>query len=40
MGFPLDVTNSLPFPDNFFDVIYGSEVIEHIDLAEARQFSG
>lgn len=38
MDFPLDITNPLPFRDNFFDVIYGSEVIEHIDLAQARQF--
>lgn len=38
IDFPLDISSPLPLPDNFFDVIYGAEVIEHIDLAEARLF--
>lgn len=38
IDFPLDISNQLSLPDNFFDVIYGSEVIEHIELAEARSF--
>jgi predicted SAM-dependent methyltransferase len=38
IDFPLDISAKLPIPDTFLDVIYGSEVIEHIDLEEARQF--
>lgn len=38
IDFPLDISSKLPLPNNCFDVIYGSEVLEHIDLAEARQF--
>lgn len=38
MDFPLDITRRFPFPDNYFSVIYGSEVIEHISRGEARQF--
>jgi len=38
MDFPLDITAPLPFPDHFFSVIYGSEVIEHVERAEAAAF--
>ncbi|NJR25484.1 MAG: methyltransferase domain-containing protein [Richelia sp. CSU_2_1] len=38
MDFPLDISKLLPFEDNFFDAIYGSEVIEHINLTKGRQF--
>ena len=33
-----DITQKLPIPDKIFDVIYGAEVIEHIELEEARLF--
>lgn len=38
IDFPLDISTELPLPDNFFDAIYGSEMIEHIELAETRLF--
>lgn len=38
VDFPLDITRPLPIPDTCFDALYGSEVIEHIDLAQARGF--
>ncbi len=38
IDFTLDISTELPLPDNFFDAIYGSEVIEHIELAKARLF--
>lgn len=38
MDFPLDITKRLPFPDSYFSVIYGSEVIEHVTRPQARSF--
>lgn len=38
MDFAIDITKPLRIADNFFDVIYSSEVIEHIDLAAGRAF--
>lgn len=38
MDFPLDISRSLPFPDNYFHAIYGEEVIEHITLKDGRKF--
>jgi predicted SAM-dependent methyltransferase len=38
MDFPLDITKRFPFPDNYFSVIYGSEVIEHVSREQARGF--
>jgi predicted SAM-dependent methyltransferase len=35
---PLDITKALPFPDNYFTAIYGSEVIEHVARKEASFF--
>lgn len=40
MDFPLDITFPLPFVDNYFNVMYASEVIEHIKLEELRVFLG
>jgi predicted SAM-dependent methyltransferase len=36
--FPLDITRPLDLPSDHFDVLYGSEVIEHINLLQAREF--
>jgi predicted SAM-dependent methyltransferase len=36
--FWVDITRRLPFPNNIFDAMYGSEVIEHVELVEARAF--
>ncbi|NJM87247.1 MAG: methyltransferase domain-containing protein [Hydrococcus sp. RU_2_2] len=38
IDFPIDITRKLPLPDNFLDAMYGSEVIEHIELTQARLF--
>lgn len=38
MDFPLDITKRFPFPDDYFSVIYGSEVIEHVTREDARRF--
>jgi predicted SAM-dependent methyltransferase len=38
IDFPLDISKKLPIADNFFDAIYGQEVIEHIELKKARLF--
>ncbi|MEC4813377.1 MAG: methyltransferase domain-containing protein, partial [Scytonema sp. PMC 1069.18] len=38
MDFSLDITHPLPLPSNYFHVIYGAEVIEHITLSESRYF--
>lgn len=36
--FPVDITRPLRFSANIFDAMYGSEVIEHVDLFQARGF--
>jgi len=36
--FPLDITRPLELPSDHFDALYGSEVIEHVDLPQARKF--
>lgn len=39
IDFVLDITDrNLPLPSGYFDALYGSEVIEHIELAQARRF--
>lgn len=38
MDFPLDITRTLPFEDNYLSAIYASEVIEHIPLATVPGF--
>jgi predicted SAM-dependent methyltransferase len=36
--FLVDITRPLRLPDDYFDALYGSEVIEHIDLNQGRRF--
>jgi SAM-dependent methyltransferase len=38
VDFPVDISRPLRLPGSFFDALYGSEVIEHIDLGQARGF--
>lgn len=38
MDAAIDITKPIAMRDDYLDVIYGSEVIEHIPLAAARQF--
>lgn len=38
MDAAIDITKPIAIPENFLDIIYGSEVIEHIKLDAARLF--